>query len=131
MNEFEVSRGYAAAGVPQVEIAGNELFILRWRIDNNIVDGEVQGVKFYGCTFKGIPAFGVLVDMMIRCQYSISDELAILRQRDSKPEEFAAYNEFAEQCKTEASELLGLVNPAPESEAETAPAESDIEAENE
>ena len=65
MNEFEVSRGYAAAGVPQVEIAGNELFILRWGIENNIVDGEVQGVKFYGCTFKGIPAFGVLVDMMI------------------------------------------------------------------
>lgn len=117
MNEFEVSRGYAAAGVPQVEIAGNDLFILRWGIENNIVDGEVQGVKFYGCTFKGIPAFGVLVDMMIRCRYSISDELALLRQRDSKPEEFAEYNAFVEACKAEAKTLLG-VNAAPEQEAE-------------
>lgn len=36
---------------------------------------------------------------MIRTRYSISDELAILRQRDSKPEEFAAYFAFCEECK--------------------------------
>lgn len=35
----------------------------------------------------------------IRSRYSINDEIAILRQRDSKSEEFAEYNSFAEHCK--------------------------------
>ena len=37
----------------------------------------------------------------IRAVYSIDDELAILRQRDTKPEEFAEYNAFVEQIKAE------------------------------
>ena len=37
----------------------------------------------------------------IREVYSIDDELAILRQRDTKPEEFAQYNKFVETIKTE------------------------------
>lgn len=41
------------------------------------------------------------VNSMIRQRYSLSEELAILRQRDSKPDEFEAYNEYAEYCKVE------------------------------
>jgi hypothetical protein len=37
----------------------------------------------------------------IREKYSVDDELAILRQRDTKPEEFAEYNAFVEQIKEE------------------------------
>ena len=37
----------------------------------------------------------------IREVYSIDDELAILRQRDTKPEEFAEYNAFVEKVKAE------------------------------
>lgn len=37
----------------------------------------------------------------IREKYSIDDELAILRQRDTKPEEFAEYNAFVEKIKAE------------------------------
>ncbi len=37
----------------------------------------------------------------IRQKYSIDDELAILRQRDTKPEEFAAYNTAVEQIKSQ------------------------------
>ena len=37
----------------------------------------------------------------IRKKYSVNQELAILRQRDSKPAEFAEYNAFVEQCKAE------------------------------
>lgn len=37
----------------------------------------------------------------IREVYSIDDELAILRQRDTKPEEFAEYNAFVEKIKSE------------------------------
>lgn len=41
------------------------------------------------------------IEERIREKYSISDELAILRQRDTKPDEFAEYNAFAEQAKAE------------------------------
>jgi hypothetical protein len=37
----------------------------------------------------------------IRAVYSIDDEIAILRQKDTKPEEFAEYNAFVEQIKAE------------------------------
>lgn len=37
----------------------------------------------------------------IRHKYSINQELAILRQRDTKPKEFAEYNDYVEQCKAE------------------------------
>ncbi len=47
-------------------------------------------------------AYEAEVERRIRTRYSVSAELAILRQRDSKPEEFAEYNAFAEQCKAEA-----------------------------
>jgi hypothetical protein len=37
----------------------------------------------------------------IREFYSIDDEIAIIRQKDSKPEEFAEYNAFVERVKAE------------------------------
>ena len=42
-----------------------------------------------------------LVITLIRQKYSINEELAILRQRDSKPQEFAEYNQFVENIKTQ------------------------------
>lgn len=35
----------------------------------------------------------------IREKYSINQELAILRQRNTKPEEFLVYFDYVEQCK--------------------------------
>ena len=43
---------------------------------------------------------------LIRKKYSLSNELAILRQRDSKPNEFNEYNEYVESCKQMAKSLL-------------------------
>lgn len=37
----------------------------------------------------------------IREKYSVDDELAILRQRDTKPLEFAVYNAYVEKVKAE------------------------------
>lgn len=37
---------------------------------------------------------------LIRARYDQDDENAILRQRDTKPGEFAAYNAYVEECKT-------------------------------
>lgn len=47
------------------------------------------------------PTFQERVVSRIREVYSVDDELAILRQRDTKPEEFAEYNAFVEQIKVE------------------------------
>lgn len=47
-----------------------------------------------------------LVDNLIRTRYSQSEEFAILRQRDEKPEEFAEYYAFCEDCKRRARESL-------------------------
>lgn len=49
-----------------------------------------------------VPTYEQRVQQSIRERYSVDDELAILRQRDTKPDEFAAYYEYAEQCKAQA-----------------------------
>lgn len=49
-----------------------------------------------------------LVEDKIRTKYSLSAELAILRQRDTKPEEYAEYNAFCELCKVEAKTELNI-----------------------
>lgn len=43
-----------------------------------------------------------LVERYIRHKYSLNAELAILRQRNTKPEEFLAYHAYAEECKAKA-----------------------------
>lgn len=45
---------------------------------------------------------------LIRLRYSVDDELAILRQRDTKTEEFEEYNSYCENCKTIAKVEFGL-----------------------
>lgn len=56
---------------------------------------------------KALP-YEMAVEQLIRDQYSLYEELAIQRQRDSKPEEFKAYNDYCERCKKKARELLNL-----------------------
>ena len=52
--------------------------------------------------------YGQEVNKRIRKRYTVTDEIAILRQRDEKPDEFAEYNAFVEECKQEAkAEVYG------------------------
>lgn len=44
-------------------------------------------------------SYDELVDAEIRKRYSASQEFAILRQRDEKPEEYAEYYAYCEECK--------------------------------
>lgn len=46
--------------------------------------------------------YEVLVESKIRQRYTIGQEFAILRQRDTKPTEYQTYFEFCEACKAEA-----------------------------
>ena len=50
-----------------------------------------------------------LVETFIRERYSVSDEFALLRQRDVKKDEFDAYFAFCEECKTRAKEIIGEI----------------------
>lgn len=49
---------------------------------------------------------GEIVNSLIRQKYSLSAEISILRQRDTKVEEFEEYNAFAELCKQKANEII-------------------------
>lgn len=71
--------------------------------------GETETHIVYVCDFVFVSELTVanLVSAIIRKSYSVDDELAILRQKDSKPEEFATYNATAEEAKRIAHELLG------------------------
>ena len=51
--------------------------------------------------YDGLSYAGV-VSMLIREKYSLDDEIAINRQRDTKPQEFSEYFEFCEECKNKA-----------------------------
>ena len=54
---------------------------------------------------KNIPKdklYSSLVSKLIRERYSVDDEMAILRQKETKPEEWKEYNSYCEDCKAKA-----------------------------
>ena len=46
------------------------------------------------------PTYEERVEQLIREKYSINQEFAIQRQRESKPEEFEEYFAYCEECKS-------------------------------
>lgn len=48
------------------------------------------------------------VNAEIRSRYSVSQEFAILRQRDEKPEEYTEYYAYCEECKANVKARYGL-----------------------
>lgn len=50
-----------------------------------------------------------LIINAIRKRYTINQEFAILRQRDSKPNEYEIYNNFVEECKAQAKTIINEV----------------------
>ena len=46
------------------------------------------------------------VNAAIREKYTLSQELSILLQKDEKPEEYAEYYAYCEECKTKAKEIF-------------------------
>lgn len=45
---------------------------------------------------------------LIRKRYTQNDEFAILRQKDTKPDEYAEYDAYCEQCKAQAKTLFNV-----------------------
>ena len=79
----------------------------RWVSNPTLEDFLAQGWEEYTpptppAPQPYVPSYEELVVQKIRERYSIDDELALLRQRDVKQDEFAEYNNFCEHCKAEA-----------------------------
>ena len=53
--------------------------------------------------------YGEAINAEIRKRYSESQEFAILRQKDEKPEEYAAYFAYCEECKAFVKAKKGAV----------------------
>lgn len=53
-----------------------------------------------------VPTYEERVEQLIRERYSLNQELAIQRQRETKVDEFNAYYEYCEECKTKAKQEL-------------------------
>lgn len=72
--------------------------------DNNLCDKNGNIIEYDTKNEKDIykPTYEEIVQQKIRARYSIDEELAIQRQRDTKPDEFQEYYNYCEQCKAEA-----------------------------
>ena len=70
-------------------------------------DEDVQGYHYDEVIVEAKDsARDTLISALIHTRYSTDKEVAILRQKDTKEAEFAAYNEFAESCKILIDEIL-------------------------
>lgn len=72
----------------------------------SVIDGKVVAVEPepYKMSYEEI------IVSKIRERYTIDQELATLRQRDAKPQEFAEYNTYVEKCKLEAKQEVSNGN---------------------
>lgn len=106
---------YWKQGFYDINVEGSiEITDEQWQ---ELLDGQAQGLEIVEDE-NGMPVlreprsepalltYEQLVQQRIRKRYSVDDELAILRQRDTKPEEFTVYFDYAEQCKTVARQMM-------------------------
>jgi hypothetical protein len=70
------------------------------KVNGKLVAITAEEIESFKAGISPIPYEERVVNR-IRAVYTVDDELAILRQRDTKPEEFAEYNAFVEKVKAE------------------------------
>ena len=95
--------------IPQEQTFHKELIpmkIINPTAEQYALAGWVEYVAPKAEPIPYVPTYAEKVEMLIREKYSVSDELALLRQMDSKIDEFAEYNAFCEACKRRAKEEL-------------------------
>lgn len=74
-------------------------------VNMNAVQTE-DGYECEQVKIKGNPTYSVVVEALIRERYSVSDEIALLRQKETKPTEYAEYDAFCEACKEKARQVF-------------------------
>ena len=104
MNYRDANLRYVRAGV------GKYLLFLN-RIPTSWQEGEddevVNGYYYDEVVVEAADSNrDTLISALIHTRYSVDREIALLRQKESKPVEFDEYNLFAESCKEMIDELL-------------------------
>ena len=72
--------------------------IIKMEIEQKQIETEIP--------YEETLSYGELVNLFIRERYSLSEELAIIRQKDEKPEEYQVYYNYCEECKLRAKQIL-------------------------
>lgn len=76
--------------------------------EEHYIAAGFQEYKFPTVNIKPTIKYEELVEKKIRQKYSVSDEIAILRQSEVKQDEYNDYYNFCEHCKMEAKKELNL-----------------------
>ncbi|MDY4592613.1 MAG: hypothetical protein SO434_04340 [Eubacteriales bacterium] len=86
-----------------VEIDENTLHQIGITLQFKGTDGRVETYEKPKFTAN----YDELVNSKIRTKYTLSQELAILRQKEEKIDEYKAYYDYCEACKAEAKTEIG------------------------
>lgn len=84
-----------------IVVTGNKL-IINPSLEQVLADGWQEYVPTPVEPYK--PTYEERVEQLIRECYSLNQELAIQRQRETKPDEFTEYFAYCEECKATAKE---------------------------
>lgn len=98
---------YISAGfieyIPTQIIDNNMLYGAYINSSDDYIENNVSSDELY-------IKYSELVNSYIRLKYTLSDELALIRQKKEKPDEFQQYYDYCEQCKYQAKLYLGIIN---------------------
>lgn len=75
---------------------------------SEIAEMEAQAAEAERQYWQSV-SYDEAVDAEIRKRYTVSQEFAILRQRDEKPEEYDAYYAYCEKCKAYVKQKMEVV----------------------
>lgn len=110
LNPNVINLGYLVDSIPRPEYVEDKLPVMYYR--NGTIEYEYEDVPPTPEP-EPIPEpesfYEDQVVALIRERYSADDELAILRQRDTKPEEFEQYFHYCEECKAAVKQKLGML----------------------
>lgn len=79
---------------------------IKTRFSNALISNLVITDDNFSFTIYSKLSYDNLVNELVRERYSVSAELAILRQRDTKQDEFNTYNAYVEECKVKAKQFI-------------------------
>ena len=78
----------------------------KWMVRFNTTEKD-EIVTYDEIVMDSKPDYSSLVSALIRTRYSLDAEIALSRQRESKPQEWQEYYDFCEGAKVEAKKIIG------------------------
>jgi len=94
----------------QIYPLGDGTYHFNYNIEKVTTQDEQGERESYNCDTIHVNKidYATIVATMIAERYSVSDELALHRQREEKVEEFQEYFDYCEECKAISRDALNL-----------------------